>query len=143
MTNPHDKAVEAAAKAVKRKLMEVGRGGPDATYEAIARETIAAYEAAMWRPVNECPEEWKDGRSLLAERAFDGNYKTDLPTYFEVRWRTDGFNFTGFMDFQGRRINVARLRPLPTVSADYDDNVRRAKTQTFKPLRRPTPPEGK
>lgn len=136
MTNPHDKAIEAAAEALLAAEWEAAGAMPedaamiassimggisdDSADDAriarlAARAAIAAYERAMWRAVRECPDEWKDGRPLLAERAFDGNYKTDLPTYFEVRWRTDGFNFTGFMDFQGRRINATRVRPLPPV----------------------------
>lgn len=124
MTNPYDKAIEAGAKEMCAAGCEEVPGAIDyhemdaeeqAIILSIFRRAIAAYEAAMWRPVSGCPDEWKDGRPLLAERAFDGNYKTDLPTYFEVRWRTDGFNFTGFMDFQGRRINATRVRPLPPV----------------------------
>lgn len=112
MTNPHDKAIEAARDAINAIL---ARDSFAASSGDMAEAAIAAYEREMWRAVRECPDEWKDGRPLLAERAFDGNYKTDLPTYFEVRWRTDGFNFTGFMDFQGRRINATRVRPLPPV----------------------------
>lgn len=117
-----EKAIEAATKSIIDDLVAlfsfpVWEKLPDVVREEMRtcmRRCIDAYEREIWVPVSECPEEWKDGWALLAERPFDGDYKSDMPTFFEVRWRTDSFGFTGFLDFDGRRINIIRLRPLPT-----------------------------
>ena len=56
MTNPHDKAIEAAAK----EIMHVC---PDSVVaEEIASFAIAAYEKAMWRPIESAP---RDGVPVL------------------------------------------------------------------------------
>ena len=76
MTNPHDKAIEAAAKA----LWDMAN--PDMTWEdakadpaqaafvqwdmECARHAIAAYEAAMWMPIEEAPRASDCRRRALA-----------------------------------------------------------------------------
>lgn len=72
----NDKAIRAAAKEIERHKMEPWT---DTKAVEIARDAIAAYEAAMWRPIEECPEEWKDGRGLLA-------MSRDWPDQIAVTW---------------------------------------------------------
>ena len=92
MTNPHDKAVEAAAKAVKRKLMEVGRGGPDATYEAIAREDIPALLYAL---------EAANKRADEAEAAGVTDDQIDHMVDRFLNWKLpENFNPDGGISFQ-------------------------------------------
>lgn len=81
MTNPHDKAIEAAAKAIciahgykPSELDTVGRlsGLPLwKDHKGCAEAAIAAYERAMWRPIEEAPHnrtvilgwrDWRDGK---------------------------------------------------------------------------------
>lgn len=83
MTNPHDKAIEAAAKAVDPDLFSddpvvAHRAASPFTVEAARKpvidnltRAIAAYERAMWRPIEEAPHnrtvilgwrDWRDGK---------------------------------------------------------------------------------
>lgn len=67
MTNPHDKAIEAAAKAVDPDLFSddpivAHRAASPITVEAARKSVIdnltraiATYERAMWRPIEEAP----------------------------------------------------------------------------------------
>lgn len=63
-----DKAMIEAARAITRERMRrentTGVDTPSVTDLVDARTAIAAYERAMWRPIEECPEEWKDGRDI-------------------------------------------------------------------------------
>lgn len=67
----NEKAMEAAAKAARTVLVEYGCtspfGSPTQVAEHAARAAIEAYEKALWLPIEECPDEWKDGRSVLIE----------------------------------------------------------------------------
>lgn len=85
MTNPHDKAIEAAAEALLAAEWEdAGETPEDAAMIArsimggiaddsddyarvarlAARAAIAAYERAMWRPIEEAPRE-SDGEDVI------------------------------------------------------------------------------
>lgn len=55
MTNPHDKAIEAAAESIRKCLEAIGAEAGTNTCHAIAQDAIAAYERAMWRPIEEAP----------------------------------------------------------------------------------------
>lgn len=67
MTNPHDKAIEAAVKSAKEMMihmgwLEPGHQGPSEVIYRVVESAIAAYERAMWRPIEEAP---KDGTPVL------------------------------------------------------------------------------
>lgn len=101
MTNPHDKAIEVAAEALLAAGWEaVGETPEDAAMIArsimggisddsdddariarlAARAAIAAYERAMWRPIEEAP---KDGTPILGHLPCDG---FSPETGIEVIW---------------------------------------------------------
>lgn len=76
MTNPHDKAIEAAVKSAKEMMihmgwLEPGHQGPSEVIYRVVESAIAAYERAMWRPIEEAPHnrtvilgwrDWRDGK---------------------------------------------------------------------------------
>jgi hypothetical protein len=73
MTDPREKAIEAAARA-RYEAIDIGpwydlcQEDKDALLGNM-RHTIAAYEAAMWRQASEC----KDGREYVARYINQGN----------------------------------------------------------------------
>jgi hypothetical protein len=69
MTDPREKAIEAAAQSLRVCLEAVGVELGLNTRLAIAQDAIAAYEAAMWRQASEC----KDGREYVARYINQGN----------------------------------------------------------------------
>lgn len=84
MTNPHDKAIEAAAEVLFRESgtqvlwKDAGREAHKIWIDA-ARAAIAAYERAMWRPIEEAP---KDGTPIqVTHLPFTGR-----PPFNAVRW---------------------------------------------------------
>lgn len=110
----NDKAIRAAAKEIERHKMEPWT---DTKAVEIARDAIAAYEAAMWRPREECPEEWKDGRPVLIEFVHDNAKYSSDPigegwiAVHEAHWidhNGGGWTWNGLCGV------ARRIRPLPT-----------------------------
>ena len=58
-----DKAIEAAVEAARAKRHELIAQPLERVYDQVVRAVIAAYEQAMWRPIEEAPE---DGTEFLA-----------------------------------------------------------------------------
>ena len=83
----NEKAIEAAAKALwicnecsGDCFDDNGNECPHCFGSGMdIRAAIAAYEAALWRPIEEAPDEWKDGRGLLA-------MAYDWPDQIAVTW---------------------------------------------------------
>lgn len=84
MTNPHDKAIEAAAEVQFEQFYPTLRlVNENFTTQRIwhirAADIIAAYERAMWRPIEEAP---KDGTPIqVTHLPFTGR-----PPFNAVRW---------------------------------------------------------
>lgn len=110
MTNPHDKAIEAAADAVKRCLTAIGVDATGNTCSAIAQAAIAAYERAMWRPIEEAP---KDGTQIIAYGP--GRYK---PFYVGTTAWSEGWIGKwpiAYMGYAAGEPTLFRICPLPPV----------------------------
>lgn len=122
MTNPHDKAIEVAAEVLFRESgtqvlwKDAGREAHKIWIDA-ARAAIAAYERAMWRPIEEAP---KDGTPVLV--AFHHDVPARVSGFAEkfavMRWSFGGgewyyhgpIGMGGFPD-----VWLTGFRPLPPV----------------------------
>ena len=70
----NEKAIEAAAKALwicnecsGDCFDDNGNECPHCFGSGMdIRAAIVAYEKSLWVPIEECPEEWKDGRSIIS-----------------------------------------------------------------------------
>ena len=86
-----DKAIRAAAKEIERHKMEPWT---DTKAVEIARDAIAAYEAAMWRPGSEHDGSFDLITGILGWREVDWPERFDRRTaeimarYFSLRWRS-------------------------------------------------------
>lgn len=71
MTNPHDKAIEAACEEFWVDSWKELHPGTRHKLREMMAKAIAAYERAMWRPIEEAPHnrtvilgwrDWRDGK---------------------------------------------------------------------------------
>lgn len=110
-----DKAKEAVIEALGGEEI----CGDTKCLECRARvsRAIAAYERAMWRPIEECPEEWKDGRQVLVEFVHANAQYSDDPikdgwiAVHEACWvdhNGGGWTWHGLCGV------TRRVRPLPS-----------------------------
>lgn len=108
MTNPHDKAVEAAAK----EIMHVC---PDAVVaEEIARAAIAAYERELWVPIQKASLEPATAYYIIADY---GNGPIQDVVFYEGKDKAgEHIWILSDVEIDHRDItHVSALRPHPTV----------------------------
>lgn len=116
MTNPHDKAIEAAAKVVDPDLFSddpvvAHRAASPFTVEAARKlvidnltRAIAAYERAMWRPIEEAPRE-SDGEDVIV---VGGRYAEPTVVSSDGAW-------WALQKSDGSVVIPTHFRPLPSV----------------------------
>ncbi|MBX3504480.1 MAG: hypothetical protein KF895_03300 [Parvibaculum sp.] len=119
MTNPRDKAIEAAAKAVNPDLFSddpvvAHRAASPFTVEAARKpvidaltRAIAAYEREMWRPIEEAAKEWTP--ILVFDPAFPEGETVQV-----AAWNDIGEYWQSWID-DAPDPDPTHFRPLPTV----------------------------
>ena len=106
MSDAHEKAVEAAAIELRRITLGYCKPwGEEAesvkeVWRSRARAAIAAYEAEMWRPIEECPD-GGDDEILVA----GGIWEKPQTAYPDRQW---------WLEHPDRAPTIFRPIPLPT-----------------------------
>lgn len=108
MTNPTDKAIEAAGDKMRERCRSVCGAWVDElpTYDFhdIMRDAIAAYERAMWRPIEEAPRASECEDVLV----IGGRYAEPTVVPSDVAWWV-------LQNSLGNQSIPTHFRPLPAV----------------------------